>query len=177
MLTSNQTLDMTPIGMIFHIVKTPAETHGQALEMEWELLPKADGTPVHIHPFADESYKVLEGQLEVKINGQWKTLKQGEAFTVNKGVPHTFRNPLDAITRVYNTHSPAMQFDNYFEALSNIVTKLSSGTKQKLKMNLNAVTHLCMLMKKYKEEMVSVNPPGVIVSLLNGIGKLRGIKV
>lgn len=29
MLTSNQTLDMTPIGMIFHIVKTPAETHGQ----------------------------------------------------------------------------------------------------------------------------------------------------
>ena len=177
MLTPNQTLDMTPIGMIFHIVKTSAETDGQRLEMEWELLPKADGTPVHIHPFADESYKVLEGQLEVKINGQWKALKQGEEFTVNKGVPHTFRNPLDAITRVYNTHSPGMQFDDYFEALSNIVTRLSAGTKQKLKMNLNTVIHLCMLMKKYKAEMVSVNPPGFIVSLLNGIGKLRGIKV
>jgi mannose-6-phosphate isomerase-like protein (cupin superfamily) len=177
MLTPNQTLDMTPIGMIFHTVKTSAETDGHRLEMEWELMPKADGTPVHIHPFADESYKVLEGQLEVKINGQWKTLKQGEEFTVNKGVPHTFRNPLDAITRVYNTHSPAMQFDNYFEALSNIVTKLSSGRKQKLKMNLNTVTHLCVLMKKYKEEMVSVNPPGFLVSVLNAVGKLRGIKV
>lgn len=42
---------MTPIGMIFHIKKTPAETNGQSLEMEWELLPKADGSPVHIHPF------------------------------------------------------------------------------------------------------------------------------
>ncbi len=177
MLTSNQTLDMTPVGMIFHIVKTPGETQGQSLEMEWELLPKSDGTPVHIHPFADESYKVLEGQLDVNINGEWKTLKQGEEFTVNKGVPHTFRNPLDAITRVYNTHAPAMQFDDYFEGLSNIVTKLSSGRKEKLKMNLNAATHLCMLMKKYKAEMVSVNPPGFIVSLLNGIGKLRGIKV
>jgi len=70
-----------------------------------------------------------------------------------------------------------MQFDNYFEALSNIVTKLSLGRKQKLKMNLNTVTHLCVLMKQYKDEMVSVNPPGFLVSLLNAFGKLRGIKV
>jgi len=70
-----------------------------------------------------------------------------------------------------------MQFDKYFEALSNIVTKLSLGRKQKLKMNLNTVIHLCVLMKKYKEEMVSVNPPGFLVSLLNAMGKLRGIKV
>lgn len=145
--------------------------------MEWELLPKADGTPVHIHPFANETYKVLEGQLEVNIDGQWKTLQQGEELTVNKGVPHTFRNPIDGVSRIYNTHSPAMQFDQYFGALSTIVTKLSSGRKEKLKMNFTAVTYLCMLTKKYKAETVSVNPPNFIVSLLNAIGKMRGLKV
>lgn len=177
MLIPNQTLDMTPIGMIFHIVKTPTETNGQILEMEWELLPKAKGTPVHIHPSANETYKVLEGQLEVNIGGQWKTLHQGEELIVNKGMPHTFRNPTDRVSRIYNTHEPAMQFDCYFEALSTIVTKLSSGTKEKLKMDSTAVTYLCMLMKKYKAEIVSVNPPNFIVSLLNFIGKMRGFKV
>jgi len=172
-----KTLDMTPVGMIFHIVKTPMETNGETLEMEWELLPGNDGTPVHIHPYAIESYKVLEGQLEVNTNGEWKTLKQGEELTVNKGVPHTFRNPLDTVTRVYNIHSPAMEFYNYFEGLCNIVDKLSSGKKEKLKMNLIAVTYLSMLMKKYKEEMVSVNPPGFVISVMNRVGKIMGLKV
>src|SRR5437763_1715152 len=126
MLTPKQILDMTPIGMIFHVVKTPIETNGQTLEMEWELLPEADGTPVHIHPFATETYKVLQGQLEVNINGQWKILQQGEELSVTRGIPHTFRNPITAISKVYNVHSPAMQFDRYFEGLSNLVTKLSA---------------------------------------------------
>jgi len=75
--TANQTLDMTPIGMVFHIVKTPIDTNGQALEMEWELMPNSGGTPLHIHPHAEESYKVLEGQLEPcrrKLQGARRTV-------------------------------------------------------------------------------------------------------
>jgi mannose-6-phosphate isomerase-like protein (cupin superfamily) len=176
MLTANQTLDMTPMGMIFHIVKTPADTNGQSMEMEWELLPKAEGTPLHIHPRAKESYKVLAGKLEININGKWQLLQQGEEVTVPEGTPHTFRNPLNSVSRVYNTHSPAMRFDEFFEGLSNLANKLSGG-KEKLKVNFNVATHLSMLMKKYKEEIVSVNPPNPVVSLLNIIGKMRGLKV
>jgi mannose-6-phosphate isomerase-like protein (cupin superfamily) len=177
MLTSNQTLDMSPIGMIFHIVKTPRQTNGRSLEMEWEVLPKADGTPLHIHPSAKESYKVTEGQLEINIGGKWKLLQQGEELTVPEGTPHTFRNTTDHITRVYNTHSPAMRYDEYFEGLNSIVSRLSRGSKEQLKINFNSATHLSMLMKKYKEEIVSVNPPNFIVSVLNRIGKLKGLKV
>jgi mannose-6-phosphate isomerase-like protein (cupin superfamily) len=177
MLTSNHILDMTPIGMIYHIMKTPHQTNGQSLEMEWELLPKAGGTPLHIHPTAKETYKVIEGQLEINIDGKWKLLQQGEELTVSEGTPHTFRNPTDNLIRVYNIHSPAMRFDEYFEGLNGIVLKLSRGSKEKLKMNLNTATHLSMLMKKYKEEIISINPPNFIVSVLNRIGKMRGLKV
>jgi mannose-6-phosphate isomerase-like protein (cupin superfamily) len=177
MLTANQTLDMKPIGMVFQIVKTPADTNGRTLEMEWQLMPNASGTPVHIHPNAEESYRVLEGQLELNINGKWQILRSGEEATVTAGTPHTFRNPINAVTRVYNTHSPAMKFDEYFEALSSIVNKLSGGNQEKLKMSLNVATHLSMLMKKYPEEIVSVNPPDFVMSLLNIIGKIRGLKV
>ncbi len=168
---------MTPIGMIFHIAKTPQQTNGQSLEMEWELLPKAGGTPLHIHPTAKETYKVIEGQLEVNIDGKWKLLPPGEELTVSEGTPHTFRNPTDNLTRVYNTHSPAMRYDEYFEGLNSIVARLSQGSREQLKMNLTTATHLSMLMKKYKEEIISVNPPNFIVSVLNRIGKMKGLKV
>lgn len=177
MLTANQTLDMAPIGMIFHIVKTPTDTNGRSLEMEWELLPNTGGTPLHIHPEAEESYRVLSGQLEVNLNGKWQLLQQGEEITVPAGTPHTFRNPVNSITRVYNTHSPAMRFDEYFEGLSSVVNKLSRGSQKSLKINFNVATHLSMLMKKYKKEIVSVNPPDFVVSLLNSVGQIRGLKV
>ena len=177
MLTRGQTLDMSPIGAVFRIRKTPEETNGQALEMEWELLPRSAGTPVHIHPFASETYRILEGTLEVNVNGQWKKLQKGEEMTIDKGVPHTFRNPIDGVTRVYNTHTPAMQFDAYFEGLNNIVNKLSSGRKDGLKLNLNAMMHLCMLMKKYPAEIKSVSPANFIVSFMNSHVKLKALKV
>jgi mannose-6-phosphate isomerase-like protein (cupin superfamily) len=177
MISTKQVLDITPIGMILHIVKTGAETNGQTLEMEWELLPFQSGTPVHLHPFAEEHYKILEGKMEVNINGNRQLLQAGDALTVPKGTSHTFRNPGNNVTRVYNIHSPAMRFDEYFQGLHNIVTKLSSGKNEKLKMNLDVAMHMSVLMKKYPEEIVSVKPPNFIVSILNGIGKLRGIKV
>ena len=177
MLKPKQTLDITPLGAVFHIVKTARETNGLSLEMEWELFPNAAGTPVHIHPGAKETYKVVEGQLEVCLDGKWKLLKKGEELTVLEGIAHTFRNPTGSLTKVYNTHSPAMRFDSYFEGLNNIVAKLSGGGKKKLKMNLNTAIHISMLMKKYKDEIVSVNPPNFVVSLLNRLGELRGLKV
>jgi len=51
------------------------------------------------------------------------------------------------------------------------------GGKEPLRVNLKVATHLCMLMKKYREEIVSVNPPRLVVTLLNTVGKIRGIKV
>lgn len=46
-----------------------------------------------------------------------------------------------------------------------------------MKMNLKAFIYLNMFTKKYKEETVTVNPPNFIVSVLNAIEKMRGIKV
>ncbi|MFD2515927.1 cupin domain-containing protein [Pontibacter locisalis] len=177
MLVAEQKLDLSPIGMVLHVVKTAKETKGASLEMEWELLPKADGTPLHIHPNAQECYHVLEGQMEINVNGKWMVLKSGESFTVPEGVPHTFRNPTNEIVRVYNTHTPALMFDQYFEGLATVVNKLAAGKQERLKMNFNAANHLAMLMKKYKAEIVSVNPPAFIINLLNIIGKIRGLHV
>lgn len=177
MLVSKQRLDLSPIGMVFHVVKSAEETGGTSLEMEWELLPKADGTPLHIHPTARETYYVLEGEIEINMKGKWQILQSGESLTVPEGVPHTFRNPSNKVARVYNTHAPALKFDQYFEGLAAVVSKLAAGKQGRLKMNFNAASHLAMLMKKHQAEIVSINPPVFIINLLYFIGKIRRLKI
>src|SRR3990170_3700266 len=122
-------LDLSPIGAIFHIRKTAKETEGRSFEMEWELAPHSGGTPVHIHPHATESYEVLEGELELYVDGTWRRLSAGENASVDAGIAHTFRNPTGATVRVYNTHAPAMRFGEYFEGLHQVVNSgaISAG--------------------------------------------------
>jgi quercetin dioxygenase-like cupin family protein len=174
MLKSGDVLNLGPLGATFHIKKTAAETSGRSFEMEWELEPQTGGTPVHIHPQAIETYEVLQGQLDVYVDGAWKTLPAGERISVEKGVPHTFRNASNEVTRVYNTHQPAMQFDHYFERLYKLV---NSGVVKSDKMTLKALLHLSMLMTTYPGEIRSVKPPYSAMRLFASLGRLLGYQV
>ena len=171
MLKAGDVLDLGPIGAVFHIKKTAAETDGRALEMEWELAPHTGGTPVHIHPYAVERYRVLEGAFDAYVDGKWRTLHAGEEISVEPGIPHTFRNPSDSVTRVYNAHEPAMKFDEYFARL-NIIA--NSGAISSDRMTPKAVLHLAVLMTMYEDEIQSVKPPHVVMRVLALVGRLLG---
>ena len=108
MLKPGGVLDLGPLATKFIIRRTPSESGAQTFDMEWELAPHTGGTPLHLHPPATETYEILEGSLDVNINGTWRTLGQGDRRAVDPGTPHTFRNASDALTRVYNTHQPAI---------------------------------------------------------------------
>ena len=104
----------------------------------------ASGTPVHVHPRATESYDVVEGRLDVFIDGGWKTLSRGETASVPPGVAHTFRNPDAAVSRVRNTHAPAMRFGEYFGTIHRIV---ESGYVAHDRMTLKAMLYLAAVMQ------------------------------
>jgi mannose-6-phosphate isomerase-like protein (cupin superfamily) len=171
MVRAGDRLNLSPIGAIFRVIKTGDDTHGSALEMEWELATMAAGTPVHIHPTATESYQVLEGSLDVEIDGEWRTIAAGEGMSVPPGVPHTFRNSADVISRVHNTHAPAMRFAEYFEEIHNIVV---SGAIATDRMTPKAMLYLATVMVRFKEEIISVNPPNFVVVLSAGLARILG---
>jgi quercetin dioxygenase-like cupin family protein len=167
-------LDLSPIGAIFHVRKTAADTHGRSFEMEWELFPRSGGTPVHVHPHATESYEVLAGELDLYVDGVWKRLVAGQAASVGPGVPHTFRNATDASVRVYNTHAPAMKYGEYFEGLHRVV---SSGAVAPGRMSLKAVLYLSMLMTSFQDEIRSVKPPQAVMRILAFLARSLGYRV
>ena len=171
MIQPGDVLDLRPLDTRFHVKRTGVETDGQALEMEWELGPKTGGTPVHIHPHASESYEVLEGQLDVYVRNEWRTLQSGDRVTVEPGVPHTFRNAGSEVARVYNVHQPAMRFGEYFYRLDKVV---NSGVVSSSGMTLKAMLHLAILMTSYPSEIRSVRPPSAIMRVFARIGRMLG---
>lgn len=174
MLQAGDILDLGPIGAKFFIQKTAADTGGRSFEMEWELAPRTGGTPVHIHPSATETYEVLEGKLDVYVDGAWRTLAAGERLGVEPGIPHTFRNSSAEAVRVYNAHEPAMRFSEYFEGLGKLTARgIISGRR----MTPKVILHLAMLMTSHEEEILSVKPPHLVMRIFGRMGRLLGYRL
>lgn len=169
MLREGDVLDFGPIQMKMVVRKFTPET----LDVEMELDPRSSGTPLHTHPNAVELYEVLEGQLDVFIHGEWKTFTQGDKIRVEKNVPHTFRNSNDSVTRILNSHQPALKMAEYFEGLY----KIAHSGVTKGEMNFPTILYLSVLMSSFKAEVTPVNPPAPITNLFGFIGKLAGFKI
>jgi mannose-6-phosphate isomerase-like protein (cupin superfamily) len=176
---SKKVLDMSPLGMIFTVQKTAAETNGKSLDLHWELLPGCNMKDplVHTHPNAIETYEILEGEMEFFVKDKWQPAKKGDKLSVPKGVAHTFRNPTQKTVRVYNTHQPALKMEEYFRDVVKLLDMVTENKTREFKMNFNAKLHLGVLMNNYRDEIIAVSPPDIAVRIMGFIGKLKGIKI
>jgi mannose-6-phosphate isomerase-like protein (cupin superfamily) len=178
MAVKNQILDMSPLGMIFMVVKSKEDTEGKSLDLEWELLPQCNMVDplYHIHPEAIETYHILEGEMEFFIKDKWITAREGDKLKVDIGVKHAFRNPTDNIVKVYNTHEPAFDMEDYFEDVCKLVELAKNRKTNKVSMkNLKTLLLFGMLMKNYRKEIIAVNPPDFIVRTLGTIASILRI--
>lgn len=73
--------------------------------------------PVHIHPKQDEFILVQEGELDLKLDGQWSKAKAGDLVRMPKGIPHGYFNKSDQPARALFWVSPAGKLKELFEEL------------------------------------------------------------
>lgn len=178
MATKNQVLDMTPIGMRFTVLQTAADTGGNSLDLHWELLPKCNMKDplVHTHPYAIETYEVLEGEMEFFVKDKWIKARKGDQLTVPKGVTHAFRNPTDDVVKVFNTHQPAFRMESYFEDVCKVLDKITHNRTREFKMNLKTMLYMSVLMNNYRHEILAKSPPDAAIKVLGVISKLAGVR-
>jgi mannose-6-phosphate isomerase-like protein (cupin superfamily) len=178
MAVKDQIIDMSPLGMIFTVVRSKEDTNGKSLDLEWELLPQCNMVDplYHIHPEAIETYHILEGEMEFYIKDKWISAKEGDKLKVDIGVKHAFRNPTDKIVKVYNTHEPAFDMEDYFEDVCKVVKLAKNRKTNNVSMkNLKTLLLFGALMKNYRKEIIAVNPPDFLVRTLGVIANVVGI--
>src|SRR6478752_705378 len=93
-----------PDGSVYVVRRPSAASGGEVVEMEFVLPAGCVPPPPHVHRHQVESYEVLEGALDVVVEGEWRTLGPGESVSVPVGALHTFRNRSGATVRVRNWH-------------------------------------------------------------------------
>src|SRR5215204_5016737 len=72
------------------------------------------------HPNQDEFILVLEGELDLKLDGVWSKAKAGDLVRMPRGVPHGYFNKSDAPSRALFWVSPAGKLQDLFNALHNL---------------------------------------------------------
>lgn len=74
------------------------------------------GPPPHIHHDCSEHFYVVEGSMDLSLDGKWHRIDRAADFCVPRGAVHTFRNASHHGLRFLVVVSPA-GFDRFFREM------------------------------------------------------------
>jgi quercetin dioxygenase-like cupin family protein len=95
------------VGDTYTIVLTGEDTAGRFCLIDMHI-PPGGGPPLHRHDF-EETFTLLEGQLDVTFRGKKSVVLAGETINVPANAPHQFHNSSAKPVRMLCTCSPAGQ--------------------------------------------------------------------
>ncbi len=101
------------LGDLYTFKVTGAETGGAFAVFETVTPPGSPGPPPHLHHGEEESFYVLEGEVELMSGGDTVRATRGAFVHVPRGALHTFRNVGTTPARLLVLITPA-GFEGFF---------------------------------------------------------------
>jgi quercetin dioxygenase-like cupin family protein len=95
------------VGDTYTITVTGEDTAGRFSVIDMHI-PPGGGPPLHRHDF-EETFILLEGEMEATFRGEKSTVKAGETATIPANAPHQFKNVSSQPVRLICICSPAGQ--------------------------------------------------------------------
>jgi len=103
-------------GDTYRALVTGAQSGGAFIAMEILVRP-GGGPPYHVHHREDETFYILEGEIEFTLDGKKVRAAVGSCVFAPRDIPHTFKNVSDKIARFVVFITPA-GLENFFAAIS-----------------------------------------------------------
>ena len=113
-IKNNEGLKQIVLGDNQTIKLSGKETSGKFLLIEENNEPNV-GIPEHTHTYEDEVFTVIEGKLELYINGEKVILNKGDTAYCPKGISHSWRTIGNQPTKVILSIFPAGIEELFFE--------------------------------------------------------------
>lgn len=102
------------MGVATDVLLTAHETQG-ACSMFRITVPAGFANPPHVHWFEDETFYILDGELEVTVGSIPTVVKAGQAALGPRRIIHSFANRTDRpVTAI--VHASPGGLDRFFEA-------------------------------------------------------------
>jgi quercetin dioxygenase-like cupin family protein len=115
------------VGDTYTILLTGNDTAGRFCLIDMHI-PPGGGPPPHRHDF-EESFTVLEGELEATFRGTNLVVRAGETINIPANAPHQFRNSSTKQVRLMCICSPAGQEEFFLEVGVPVQTRTTPPPK------------------------------------------------
>jgi quercetin dioxygenase-like cupin family protein len=94
------------LDVLWVVHATGGQTQGRySLIEQW--MPQGSGPPPHVHPYEEEMFWVMEGEMTVEVGGKTLVLVPGSLGHVPRNTVHSFKVTSKAVCRVLNYYTPA----------------------------------------------------------------------
>lgn len=142
------------VGDTYTILLSGKDTAGRYCLIDMHV-PPGGGPPLHRHDF-EESFTVLEGEIEATFRGEHRTVHTGEVINIPANAPHRFQNKSKQPARLLCLCSPAGQEEFFLQIGVPVATRATppppmDPTQQD---QLKAKTEA--LAPKYKTELLNL---------------------
>jgi quercetin dioxygenase-like cupin family protein len=154
------------------ILKSTEDTNGEYFLAKLEVAP-GGGNTLHYHPTFTEKFTVMDGQLNVSLNGEEKVLQVGESAFVPKLAHHRFYNTSSQYATTLVELRPARNFEKAIRILYGLARDGKTNAKSLPK----SIWHLALVFE-YMESYTPGLPLqrglfGTLASVAKFLGKDR----
>jgi quercetin dioxygenase-like cupin family protein len=140
------------VGDTYTILVTGEDTNGRFCLIDMHI-PPGGGPPPHRHDF-EETFTLLEGELEATFRGKKSIVRAGETIHIPANAPHQFHNASAAPVRLHCICSPAGLDKFFMEAGVPVATRTTAPSKLNEKEQAAFIEELKALAPKYRIELL-----------------------
>jgi quercetin dioxygenase-like cupin family protein len=140
------------VGDTYTILLTGKDTNGRYCLIDMHI-PPGGGPPPHRHDF-EESFTVLEGEIEATFRGKRSVVRAGETVHIPANAPHSFTNSSKDAARLLCICSPAGQEEFFLGVGVPVATRTTPAPKPDQTAEAEMKAKILALLPKYRTEMI-----------------------
>jgi quercetin dioxygenase-like cupin family protein len=140
------------VGDTYTILLSGADTDGRYCLIDMHI-PPSGGPPPHRHDF-EESFTVLEGEIEATFRGEKSTVHAGQTVSIPANAPHSFTNASGAAARLLCICAPAGQEEFFAQVGITVPTRRSTPPQLDQAAQTELMKKVQDLAPKYRTELL-----------------------
>jgi mannose-6-phosphate isomerase-like protein (cupin superfamily) len=140
------------VGDTYTITLAGKETNGRFCVIDMHV-PPGGGPPPHRHDF-EETFILLDGEMQVTFRGQKSTVRAGDTVNVPSNAPHQFHNASSEPVRMICICSPAGNDEFFLEVGVPVATRTTPPQRLNGEQMVEFLKKVKAIAPKYRTELL-----------------------
>jgi len=140
-------------GQTIRFFSDQGDATSQVLKMEASYPPGSKEPPIHYHPYQQERFEVLSGELTIRLNGEIKRYQKGSVIHIEKGAKHSMWNSGRENTLVNWQVTPALESGQFLRAITEAANGPGASDK-----GIPGPAEMIYLLNRYRNVIRLVKP-------------------